>query len=289
MKISTSPKRADVSSSESFALSFRQILASCKKAGFQVLDLNLAQYTRTHSPLVESGWEDWLKELNEITIDSGLEWSQGHAHFVNWEQEDLNSWEFHDELVRRSIVGAGMMGVKTLVVHPKTYPDAAWYSRKSSLNANLESFKRYGEWAAPYDLTIAVENLSEKRVGRRFGTGPEELLELVELLNDPLFAICWDTGHAHISGINQVEALHMIGPHLKAVHISDNHGAEDEHLMPLAGTIQWEPLIRALREVEYSGDFTFEVIYRSQGEPYRLYDLFVETLYELGSHLLELA
>lgn len=289
MNISTSLRRADVSSPENFAVSFKNILTSCANAGFKVLDFNFAQYTRTASPLVESGWKDWLQQINEIVAEAGIRWSQGHAHFVNWEEEDLANWQWHDELVRRSIVGAGMMGVKTLVVHPKTYPDPAWYSRKSSLNVNLESLKKYGEWAALYDLTIAIENLSEKRVGRRFGTGPEELLELVELLDDPLFGICWDSGHAHISGINQVEALYMIGSHLKALHICDNHGGADEHLPPLAGTIEWESFMKVLREVRYSGDFTFEVIYRGSGLPHRLYDLFLETLYELGNHLLSLA
>lgn len=286
MKLSTTIRGADVSSPETFLLSFKNILATCTQAGFEILDLNFGHYTRKSSPITEPGWEDWWKRLNEVAIESGVRWSQGHAHFVDWEAEDLADWEWHDELVRRSIIGAGIIGVKTLVVHPKTWPDAAWYSRKASLTTNLESLKKYGEWAAPYGVTIAIENMIEKRQGRRFGSGPEELLELIDLLDDPLFAICWDSGHAHMAGINQVEALRLVGPHLKALHICDNNEEQDEHIPPLAGTIQWTPFMKTLKEIGYKGEFTFEVVSRDYEQSYLV---FLQNLYELGTHLLSLA
>lgn len=179
------------------------------------------------------------------------------------------------------------MGVKTLVFHPKTVPSPSWYSSKESLQVNVECFRQYGEWAKPYNLTLAIENMIEKPKGRRFGSGPEELLELLEKLNDPRFAICWDTGHAHMAGINQVKALKEIGPLLKALHIADNHGEKDEHLAPLQGTIEWVPFIETLREINYTGDFSYEVLYRDHGEPYAMYELFLQKLRLLGEFLLE--
>lgn len=288
MRLSTAIRRPYVSSPERFLPSFQEILAACTKAGFEVLDFNFAHYTRWVTPIHEANFEDYWKLLRDEADKMSVVWSQGHAHFVNWEIEDLNDWPHHDELVRRSIIGAGIMGVKTLVVHPKTMPDSAWYSRKASLALNVESFKKYLDWAAPYGVTLAVENLSEKRIGRRFGSGPEELLELVEAVDDPALGICWDTGHAHISGINQAEALQEIGGHLKALHINDNHGEQDEHLAPMKGTIEWAPIIKTLRKIDYPGDFTYEVVCKGHADFPRLYELFVEGLYELGHHLLAL-
>lgn len=289
MKLSTAIRRADISSPESLRTSFQTILTSSQRAGFEVLDFSFSQYTRQPSPILEPGWEDWWKRFNEVAQECEVTWSQGHAHFVNWELEGVDSWLWNDELVRRSIVGAGILGVPTLVFHPKTWPDASWYSRKASLATNVECFKQYAEWAAPYGVTIAIENMIEKKQGRRFGSGPEELLELIELLDDPIFAICWDTGHAHMAGINQVEALRLIGPHLKALHIADNHGEKDEHLPTLSGTIDWAPIVRTLYEIDYPGTFTFEALYKDKGHPYRSYELFLENLYELGQHLLAIS
>lgn len=286
MILSTSLQRAKGSTDEELLSSFENILRTCTQVGFEVLDFNLGHYTRWSSPVHAENWQDWWKRLRDRADEQEISWWQGHAHFVNWEIEPLDDWAWHDELVRRTIVGAGIMGIKTLVLHPKTWPDQAWYSRQASLEVNLESCKRYSEWAAPYDLTLAIENMSEKRKGRRFGSGPEELLELIDLLNDPKFGICWDTGHAHISGIDQVEALRLIAPHLKALHIHDNHGEKDNHLMPLDGTIDWASLVQVLREINYRGCFSFEVIYQNDARPSALYTLFTETLYELGQYLL---
>lgn len=288
MKLATTIRRADLSSQESFVASFRAILSSCRKAGFEHLDFSFAQYTQRESPIHETGWEDLWKRLREVAEEQEITWPQAHAHFVNWEIEEQSTWSWHDELVRRSIVGAGILGVKTLIFHPKTQPDASWYARKASLATNLECFKQYADWAAPYGLTIAIENMIEKKQGRRFGSGPEELLELLEALNDPSFGICWDTGHAHMAGINQVEALRLMAPYLKALHIADNHGEKDEHLPPLSGTIDWPGIVKTLREIGYPGTLTFEVIYRDKGYPYRHYELFLENLFTLGQHLLEL-
>lgn len=286
MKLATTLRGPDLSTTENLLKSFGQILTSATEAGFEMLDFNLQYYTKRVSPITKDGWETTWERLSEISQKHNIAWSQGHAHFVNWEIEEQSDWPWHDELVRRSIVGAGIMGVKTLVFHPKTVPSASWYARKESLETNIEAFKQYGEWAEPYDLTLAIENMIEKPKGRRFGSGPEELLELLEALNDPRFAICWDTGHAHMAGINQTEALKQIGPNLKALHIADNHGEKDEHLAPLQGTIEWPPIIETLREIAYTGDFTYEVIYRDHGQPYAMYELFLENLFLLGEHLL---
>jgi sugar phosphate isomerase/epimerase len=43
------------------------------------------------------------------------------------------------------------------------------------------------------------------------------------------------------------------------VHIADNKGEFDEHILPYQGTIQWEPIMKALKEIDYKGDFTYEV------------------------------
>src|SRR5699024_1181661 len=142
-----------------------------------------------------------------------------------------------------------------------------------------------GAWAAEFGVKLAFENLREKRPGRRFGSSAEELLELHDRLNSDIFGICWDTGHAHISGINQPEALRQIGNRLKALHICDYHGLKDEHLIPLAGTIDWAPIMQTLMEINYTGDFTFEVGYKDVGQHYRMYELHTQMLYETGVYL----
>lgn len=44
-----------------------------------------------------------------------------------------------------------------------------------------------------------------------------------------------------------------------ATHISDNLGAHDDHLMPYGGRINWQPVVDALRDVDYKRLFNLEI------------------------------
>lgn len=284
MKLSTTIlPRVDFSTPKMLKHSFVEQLTLCKEAGFEVLDFRLANYTRRSSPVLDDGWQDFWHTLHAIAVEEGVTWSQGHAHFASLEKNNPEQWNWQNELTRRTIVGAGILGIKTLVFHPVSYPNAIWYSHRDSLNMNVENFRQYAEWAEPYGLTIAIENMREKIQGRRFGGGPEDLLELIEQLAHPIFGICWDTGHANISGVDQVEALRLVGPYLKALHINDNDGINDLHQLPGQGTIDWASLVNTLHQISYPGDFTFEVVNRDQSLTYGEH---LKHLYRAGEALL---
>jgi sugar phosphate isomerase/epimerase len=42
------------------------------------------------------------------------------------------------------------------------------------------------------------------------------------------------------------------------MHVHDNHGVTDEHILPMMGTIEWRSIMQALREINYTGDFVYE-------------------------------
>jgi sugar phosphate isomerase/epimerase len=56
-----------------------------------------------------------------------------------------------------------------------------------------------------------------------------------------------------------VEMLRAAGRYLMALHIHDNHGERDEHLLPGRGNIAWQEVMQALRETNYSGVFMYEL------------------------------
>ena len=49
-----------------------------------------------------------------------------------------------------------------------------------------------------------------------------------------------------------------LGSNLKAVHIHDNNGFSDQHLLPYCGKLQLDRIVEALRDVKFKGYFTFE-------------------------------
>ena len=71
--------------------------------------------------------------------------------------------------------------------------------------------------------------------------------------------ICWDFGHANLMGIDQREALRVMGKRLKATHVADNSGKLDDHILPFQGNVNWRSILPVLSEIGYEGDLTFEI------------------------------
>jgi sugar phosphate isomerase/epimerase len=112
---------------------------------------------------------------------------------------------------------------------------------------------------------------------RYYCSAADELCELVDALKDPRVGICWDFGHGNLNKLDQEKSLRAIGKRLKALHVDDNHGWADEHLLPFQGNVPWTALMPVLREIGYEGDMTMEV-----SPPYNCSGEFVVTM---GRHL----
>lgn len=89
-----------------------------------------------------------------------------------------------------------------------------------------------------------------------FYTGAD-MREFIDYAGHPLLGVCWDTGHANIEGSQYREIL-ALGDTLKAVHINDNRGERDEHILPFAGTASMDEVMQALADVHFDGYFTME-------------------------------
>ena len=80
----------------------------------------------------------------------------------------------------------------------------------------------------------------------------EEQLEEVDV------GVCLDYGHAHLM-TDVAEAAETLSGLLWTTHVHDNHGKRDEHLVPYAGSINWDEAMMATQKIGYDGPFIFEV------------------------------
>ncbi|RLE89697.1 MAG: hypothetical protein DRJ49_02160 [Thermoprotei archaeon] len=169
---------------------------------------------------------------------------------------------------KESIIWAGELGAKWVVLHPSNRK--AGYRTLEALNdvkrSNLEGFLELLEVAEATGVGIAIENLPpvlhDSLPGESiFGADPYELLWLVKSINSKRIGICLDTNHIipSIQGFDQYQVIKIIGQHLVATHISDNDGFREQHLLPFMGKIDWNAVVRGLKEVGYRGAFNLEV------------------------------
>lgn len=264
------------------------------EAGFRVIDMNFESYCRCDNALTGDDWENWCYRQKKAADEMGITIEQAHAHFFLLEP-DGTELERDRELIRRSIVGAGIMGVKWMVFHPYSLSDCGWFSYEKSFARNVELFTEYAAMCKPNGVNVAIENLfaTDKHKSSRFSSDPHDIIRLVDTMNAQStgieFGICWDFGHAHLNGLDQSAALRLVGSRLKALHVDDNHGVTDEHLCPYFGTIVWEPIMKTLKDIGYDGDFTYEIFRFHYGLPDALQSATLDYSYRVAEYLVSLA
>lgn len=87
----------------------------------------------------------------------------------------------------------------------------------------------------------------------------DDVLRLLDELGLEDMGVVLDTGHAYVVGEELPQVVKRLGKALHHVHIGDNHGQRDEHLVPGQGTINFAPLMATLREVGYEGYLVAEL------------------------------
>jgi len=89
----------------------------------------------------------------------------------------------------------------------------------------------------------------------------------IDEVNSEQLGICLDTGHLHLANAqgktaqSQREFIVKAGRRLKALHIANNNGICDLHLLPFncSHGIHWDEVVRALIDVGYNGIFNLEI------------------------------
>ncbi len=87
---------------------------------------------------------------------------------------------------------------------------------------------------------------------------PERLLEFMRYTRLD-FKVCFDTGHAHMSGGVQ-PAFQTLKDLVASTHVHDNHRETDEHLLPFDGQIDWEQTVHDFR-ASWTGDGRFPILF----------------------------
>ena len=149
---------------------------------------------------------------------------------------------------------AADLGGCILVTHDIAIPEPEEELGLEKRAAFLQNLGEVAGYAAPAGVRLALEN-----TGPRGYTGdPQRLVALLEDLGAPNAGAVIDSGHRNLSG-DPAAALRTVGGHLITLHLHDNCGEQDEHLLPGRGNIAWDEVNRALSDVGYDGVFMYEI------------------------------
>jgi sugar phosphate isomerase/epimerase len=127
--------------------------------------------------------------------------------------------------------------------------------RKVRLDQFRKSIQDLAFFGESIGVRYAFENLPSYHP---IGSDMAELAAIVGEIPTPSVGICFDTGHANMSG-DPVQAVSLAGSRIIYVHLNDNSGQADDHLMPTYGSLDTAGLARALHATGYDGTMMLEV------------------------------
>lgn len=148
------------------------------------------------------------------------------------------------------------IGIKNAVLHCDGIAAEKGLSQEERALRNLEKLKIVEAYIREKGLGIRIclENL----IGAF--RSADELNFLLDRLDGDCFGVCLDTGHLNLTDKDQVGFIQKVGNRLHALHIADNEGERDQHMMPFGkGNVKFEEIVKALRDVGYEGLFNLEI------------------------------
>ena len=232
-----------------------------KSLGFLYHDFNMSN---TSTPLysdIEDESEKLIRKEKRLADKAGATIWQVHGPW-RWPPADDTAEARAErfEKMARSIRAARLLGAKYWVIHPIMpfgIDDIKQNKSAQTKELNIEFMRQLLEVAKREEVTVCLENMPFKKFSI---SSPAAIIEIVEEIGDPAFAMCLDTGHANVNAEwdSPAEAIRKYGKYIKALHIHDNRGNNDDHLAPFEGTIDWEDFSSALKETDFNGVISLE-------------------------------
>jgi sugar phosphate isomerase/epimerase len=151
--------------------------------------------------------------------------------------------------IKRAVEVADLLPFRYLILHvglPHEEYDLAKF------DAAFTSIEHLKIFAKERGAQILLENTPNEL------STPERLVEFISYTRMEDLRICFDTGHAHMTGAVR-PAFQTLRDRIVSTHVHDNRREKDDHLMPFDGEIDWEQTVRDFRSVDVQFPILFEL------------------------------
>ncbi len=229
------------------------VLEEIRASGFQAIEVcSFPKHLDYHQ-------EEDVRRAGELMRRLGLRPISFHAPFAD--RIDITA---PDEAVREAAVAelitacraAALLGTENIVLHPGPEregrpPQEEFLQRMYHAAVSLN---RVAAHCCETGLQLLLENMLPHLL---FGQ-TSDMMYLLGEISTCSVGTCLDTGHARLSG-DLGNVIHKLSGHLKMVHINDNHGDWDAHLIPGDGSIDWPWLLSELQRYQFRGGLIIEM------------------------------
>jgi sugar phosphate isomerase/epimerase len=230
-----------------------------------------------------SAWE--MRQIKEWLDELGLQAKGIHASCGEIRSQYTTSGDFEGErenlkdyvspneynrlagveLIKNRIDLAGELGTGEIVLHlhlPYRIFENDRSFKEKFYTAAFRSFDELKGYCLEKRVRICVENLPD--CPESFQT--EMFDRLFSRYEGNYMGICFDTGHGNVTSRDCLHFARNYTERLFIVHIHDNQGASDEHLIPFQGTFNWEGFAEILANSPYQTPYLLELNMQDKDE-----------------------
>ena len=248
--------KLSVWSSYYYHLSPEDALRALKEHGFNCCELSSehSEALLNRGDAVEVG-----EEFGKFARELGVEVSQGHLFF--WGKKICNGED--RALIKKQLDLFLAIGIKNAVLHcdPLVNENGEKAPIDIARKENIKAISDILEHVKGTDIVICLENLISSPAVNNI----EGLMFFIDHFNSENLGICLDTGHLNINDKDQVGFIRRAGKHIKALHLADNEGKDDQHMMPFGkGHVDFAAVIREMKALDYQGLYNLEIPGESQ-------------------------
>ena len=211
----------------------------------------------------------YAKELKQIALDNGVVFNQIHSPAPA--KPPVEDW------IVKAVEFCAEMGCEYMIVHPYT----------ADFDYNVRLISKFLHSAKEFNVKLSIENIwhsFENGLARGpIGCDEKSLYEIVNYFNSPNVVACLDVGHAVMKGLetSPEKIIFALKDKIKNLHIHDNDLMKDLHQIPFEGSIDYAPIMSALKQVGYDGFLTLESIKKDiKDKPESDTALFLKNSYE---------
>ena len=268
-----------------------------RSAGFTACDYSLGEMVSDDSVFNTDRWREAAEEVRRVAEQAGLRINQTHAPFTfrHWEDEAVYREVIYPRLCR-SVEISAILGARVVVMHPLHH--FVYHGHEQEIfEANMVFYRSLLPLCRNCHIKVGVENMYQVDPRRKhivFDTcaTKEEFVRYVDTLDSEYMVACLDLGHVGLP-LQDDEAQDFVRAlghdRLQALHVHDNDYRGDNHNLPYFGKMNWPEITKALGEIDYTGDFTYEI---NANMLATVDDAFVPVgmryMADVGRHLIEL-
>ena len=202
------------------------------------------------------------KDVSVIETINAIEKAGFKNVFIQWYNKDWNpTQEEQLKYIKNDIRICKENDISMVVMHLTSKSVAPKYNE-----TGLKRLQEIVDYAESLNVKVAFENTKIKGY----------LDYVIENIDNANVGICFDSGHYHVHFDDDLD-FSKFKNRIFAVHLHDNDKSDALHLIPFDGTLNWESVVKNLKDSNYNGPITMELCYR-----YEYLEMGIENFYKKG-------